>query len=356
MGKDNSHQSVTRRRALQLGATASSISLAGCFGGGGDTIRFLSRGGTTQDAIADIMEKWSEDSGVTVEHQEASADQEMIEILSQNPGEIDLTDLSSTGLAHDTLQHDNELLHDFDYGEIPNYTENIRDDWQDAPPIEDRDDAIAFFASTHGLAYNTDEVDDPTSWDVMDEYEGSLMLYNVSYARFGTAAIQLGYDPTEAIEDESTREEVWEQVSDHNDLVFDYWSGGDEFMRMLQEEQAYVCEAWGGRVEALHEDGYPVDYVIPDEGALTWSNWMNIPEASENKEDAYDLINWLYEPENGTELALDFKYSIPFEEPDEEMTELFEYVESPDDLTWIDFEVMFQHMDELEDTWAEIRE
>ncbi|SEH17258.1 extracellular solute-binding protein [Natronorubrum sediminis] len=358
MDSDNAGQSRSRRRVLQTGAAVAGLTIAGCLGGSDDTITFLSRGGSTQEAEREIMEEWTAESDITVEHQEAPSDQEMIQMIAENPGSIDFTNFAASGLGLARGQHDGELLADIDYGEIPNYEEHVQDEWQSAPPIDGHDDGIAYHISTHGLAYSTEMVEEePTSWDIAleSEYDGHVVFSDIAYARFGVGAAHAGLDVNEALDDEDLREEVYDQLRDHHELVTTYWASGDEFMRYLQEEQAALSTAWGGRIEQLQEDGYPVDYTIPEEGAPSFSSFMAVAEESDNKEHVYDFLNWYYEPEHAVQHSLNYKYPTPLEDPPEELTELLEYVEDPDELLWMDFQLVFEHLDEIEQSWDEIK-
>lgn len=358
MSDDTTHRNISRRRVLQTGVTTAAISVVGCLGGNDDAIRFLSRGGSTQEAEREIMDEWSEESGVTVEHQEASGDQEMIQMIAENPGSIDFTNFSASGLGLARGEHDGELLAEIDYGEIPNYRENVSDEWQEAPPIDGYDDGISYHISTHGLAYNTELVDEePTSWDITleSEYDEDVIFSDISYARFGVGAAHAGLDVNEALGDEALRNEVYDQLREHHEVVPTYWGSGDEFMRLLREERAAFTTAWGGRIEQLKDDGHPVDYTVPEEGTPSFSSFMVVTEESDKKEEVYDFLNWYYEPEHAVQHSMNYKYPTPLKDPPEELTNLLEYIESPDELVWMDFELVFEHLDEIEQKWNEIK-
>ncbi|WP_083912448.1 ABC transporter substrate-binding protein [Natronolimnohabitans innermongolicus] len=358
MDSNDSIRCSSRRRVLQVGASAVGLSIAGCLGGDGDSITFLSRGGSTQEAEREIMEEWTEESDITVEHQSAPSDQEMIQLIAENPGSIDFTNFSASGLGLARGEHDDELLAEIDYGEIPNYEEHVQDEWQSAPPIDGHDDGLAYHISTHGLAYNTEMVDEePTSWDVTleSEYEDQVAFSDISYARFGVGAAHAGLDVNEALADEELRNEVYDQLREQHQNVFTYWASGDEFMRLLREDQAAFTTAWGGRIEQLQEDDYPVDYTIPEEGTPSFSSFMVVTEESENKDAVYDFLNWYYEPEHAVQHSLNYNYPTPLEDPPAELTELLEYVEDPDELLWMDFQLVFEHLDEIEQNWNDIK-
>ena len=291
-------QHTSRRRYLELtGASAAVTALAGCIGGimgGGDTIRWVSRGGTTQDAERELWEEWSDESGTTVEHQEVADDTEMMNLVSENPGEIDFLNPSSWGYAYEAFEFDGELLTELDVGEIPNYEEVVQDEWQESPLVADNPKAVFYYVSTQGIGWNTDQVDEITSWEEIkdDQFDDAVTLFDSAPARFGNSCANLGLETEEAAEDDDLFEEVLEEIEAQNVNAFNYWTTGDEYMRLMREERAAVAEAWGGRVDVLEADDYPVNYTHTEDGCVTWSNGFAIAEDSENKEACYDAINW----------------------------------------------------------------
>ncbi|MDQ2050872.1 hypothetical protein RBH26_10290 [Natronolimnohabitans sp. A-GB9] len=72
---------VTRRTALATIGAGSLAGVAGCLGGGSDTLRFLGFGGNTQEAQMEIFERWAEDSEYSVEGTSAGGTTEMISMI-----------------------------------------------------------------------------------------------------------------------------------------------------------------------------------------------------------------------------------------------------------------------------------
>lgn len=354
-----SHNGRYSRRTLlkTTGAGFVTAGVAGCTGGNGaDSIRYLSRGGSTQDAEREIMEQWTEESGITVEHQEIADDTEMMNLIAEQPDAIDFTNPAAWGFYYEEFEFDGELLAELDFDEFPTYGDVIRDEWQEAPLIDWHNKGAFYYISTQGIGYNTEEADINAWQDIKDEqYEDQVTLFDSGPARFGNAAATLGYEPAEAAQDDAMFEEVIDEIEEQDVNAFNYWQTGDEMMRLLREERATVASAWGGRVDVLQNDGVPVEYVIPEEGAVTWSTGFSIVEESDNKDAVYDFLDWVYQPENLVELNQMFNYPSPIEDPPQEVREIPDYVDSPDDLAWIDFSALLPRFEELEQRLAEIQ-
>lgn len=351
---------VSRRQFLQsTGVGAFGVASAGCLGGGGngdETIRYISRGGVTHNAERELMEEWSAESGVSVEHQEAAADDEMMNLIAENPGDIDFANPAPWGFTVNQIDYDGELLADIDYDQVPNYRDIIQDDWQEAFFIEDHDMGLMYYISTQGLGYNTDKADIRSWQDIKDpEYEDAVTLYDSAPARFGNCCAALGYDVAEAAQDDEMFEDVLEEMEEQDVNVFNYWATGDEYMRLLREERADIASAWGGRVIGLQEDGHPMDYIVPEEGAVTWSVAFAVTEESENKETVYELLNWIYQRENLEQLSANHNYPVPMEDPPEDITDLPDYTDSPDDLVWIDWEAFLPVYEDINQRLDEIK-
>jgi len=121
----------------------------------------------------------------------------MVNVVSENPGGIDLCNPSSGGFIQ-FRGEDEKLLADLDYGEIPNY-DNLPEAWHNVPFLEGNEDGLFRYISSQGLAYNTEPVDEFSSWDEIEqsEYGDLISLHATPSVRFANAAAAAGkiYQP-----------------------------------------------------------------------------------------------------------------------------------------------------------------
>ncbi|MEL7399955.1 MAG: extracellular solute-binding protein, partial [Pseudomonadota bacterium] len=54
-----------------------------------------------------------------------------------------------------------------------------------------------------------------------------------------------------------------------------------------------------------------VKYIVPEEGGSIWVDYLVVSSKSQNKEAAWDLIEFLNEPEHATQLAYYLYYATP---------------------------------------------
>lgn len=352
---------VTRRSALATLGAGSIVSLAGCMGGtngSGDTLRFLGFGGNTQEAQERVFDAWAEEEGVEIEGDSAGGTVEMISQIQQNPGEYDIVALNDTGMAQG---QEEGVLEPIDVDEVPNYTDNIRDDAQELEFLLDDGETIGLIRENGatGYAYNTELVDEElTSWEQIkdSQYEGQVALLDRAVDRFSNCAAAIGVDINEAAENEDLFEEVIEEAEEQNENAFSYWSDGDTSIQYLRQENAHICEAWGGRVLALQDDGHDhIEYVIPEEGTMAWTDTLSIVEETESRDLVHDLLDFTYERDNILQMSEDMNYTVQVEDPPEEMMELPDYA-PVDELNFNDWSRLLPVQDEWSERFQEVQQ
>jgi spermidine/putrescine transport system substrate-binding protein len=318
-------------------------------GGSGDgkpeSITYLGWGGSTQQAAREYFPEWTEETGIEVEHRSGSGDSEFISVLEQNQGDIDLFLPSSIGIAR---ARERDLIATVEYDEVPNYQENMRENWRNRPYIQD--DAFFRDALTQGISVNNDLTDrDVTSFEALkaSEYQGEMALRDAAVSRFTNAAQVLGLDVNELPENENQYQEVLAELEAQHENAFTYWGAADEMVQLLQEEQATILEGFGGRTRSLQEEGYDqFEYIIPEEGTFTVTEDYAIPAASENKEWVYDLLNFIYQREVSVGMSQIHGYPVALKNPPEEVRNLPDFVDDPNRLAWIEWEKIIPVMDD----------
>jgi spermidine/putrescine-binding protein len=58
-----------------------------------------------------------------------------------------------------------------------------------------------------------------------------------------------------------------------------------------------LADGGRGTTEAMADDGLPVEWVAPEEGALSWVCGLALTSQAENTDAAYKLINYYASPE-----------------------------------------------------------
>jgi spermidine/putrescine transport system substrate-binding protein len=103
--------------------------------------------------------------------------------------------------------------------------------------------------------------------------------------------------------DEETMRKNWEIltaycISKKSNLV-KFWSGADPQKQGFTSDGVIVGQTWDGPISAMMKSGEPVAYQTTKEGALAWVDGITMSAKAENRDEAYELINYSFTPEIG---------------------------------------------------------
>ncbi len=110
------------------------------------------------------------------------------------------------------------------------------------------------------------------------------------------AMINLGIDPTTSGPDEWKEAAEWLTMLRDSGTVRQWYDQG--YIDDLLAGNLSATLAWSGDVlyYAIWED-YPYEFIVPEGGALLWIDNMMIPAHSANPQGAYQLMDFVYQPE-----------------------------------------------------------
>jgi spermidine/putrescine transport system substrate-binding protein len=97
---------------------------------------------------------------------------------------------------------------------------------------------------------------------------------------------------------------------------------GNEYATDLAAGNIAAAIAWSGDIIQLQFDNPDLQFVVPDQGAVLWSDNMLIPAPAEHKANAEALMNYYYQPEVAAELAAWVNYITPVEGAKEAMADI----------------------------------
>jgi len=376
-----SNRNILTRRDVIAGVGAGALTaVSGCLSGGdgddggdgdgtenesssgGDDnsgeLRFLGFGGNTQDAQMSVFEPWAEETGVNVKGTSAGGTTEMISLIQQNPGSFDIVALNDTGMARAQQE---DVIEPIDLSMVPNDEENIKESARSLSFNMNGEETMGLIRENGatGYAYNTEKIDsDLTSWDaILDPaYEGKVSLIDRTIDRLSNSAAAAGININEVPDDQEMIDEMFARAREEDTNVFSYWGDGATSIQYLRQENAWICEAWGGRVLALQEEGFDhIEYVIPEEGAMGWADNLAVVKGSESRELAHDLLNHTYQREHLLSLSESMNYTVQVKNPPEEMTALPDYAPA-EDLAFRDWDKVLPMQEEWSQRLEEIKQ
>ncbi|UWG47527.1 Spermidine/putrescine-binding periplasmic protein [Halanaeroarchaeum sp. HSR-CO] len=292
--------SWTSRRAFLAGSSALAVSgLAGCLGGGSETtseldpddppekpdsITVRAWGGVWQESLAAaIGDPFTEETGIDVVYDNSDIQVTQNNIRSAvDQGQAPPVNVNWTVLVfmhREYLQGLAEPLHP----DVVPHTEEMRE--LARPDVDGRLPYIGLYPYTYALGYNEEVLEsiqgDPepvTSWETLwdDVYEGWLGMYNDPPADGFLPVLAELADVDLGPADEM--EPLWDLVEDLAPNL-GYLGSDSSILQNLQEgEIAYAAGYLPSNLLAAQNEGVPVGWTIPDEGATVRTDCMYTPK------------------------------------------------------------------------------
>jgi spermidine/putrescine transport system substrate-binding protein len=258
-----------------------------------DEIRVLNWQGYGTD-LGWAVDAFSKSTGHTVIHEYFNSEQEMLTKLRTNPGAYDVVLIN----AAFTPQAQGEgLIGPVDSALIANLAD-VPDNLKDNEDLN-AGGALHGVPWTWGLtsfAVNTNEVDElPTSievfWDTA--HEGKVSIRDDALEAVQFAAIATGQD----INNITDLDAIEAKLSDLMPQIKTYWGSENDWNQFMAAGDLDVATFWSGSASRSMAAGLPVQFIVPQEGAIGWLDGLSIPSSSTKKEAAHQFINWMIDPE-----------------------------------------------------------
>jgi spermidine/putrescine transport system substrate-binding protein len=86
---------------------------------------------------------------------------------------------------------------------------------------------------------------------------------------------------------------------------------GNDYTKGLASGDIWACTAYSGDVVQLQADNPKLEFLIPDEGAIIWTDNMMIPQKPPHVYAAETMINYVYDPAVAAKIAAYVNYVTP---------------------------------------------
>jgi spermidine/putrescine-binding protein len=282
---------------------------AGCGGSGGDsalapppddpqapasgTLRVFAYGDTVPDEMLNPFREANPDVDLKV----ATFDSNKAAAAKLAGGfEADVvevcTDEMEPLLARDLIRPlDPEAISDFD-----------KLAFADSEEVRDAAGEVLFVpasAGPHGLIVDTGALGEG-----IDSYEalfdsanaGQVALEATPLTAIAIAAMAQGLDDPMNLTDEEV-EQAKEYLLENRDNFRAFAESDSSMVNLFKSGEVVLADGGRGTTEAMADDGLPVEWVAPSEGALSWVCGLAISSKAENIDAAYKLIDYYASPE-----------------------------------------------------------
>jgi spermidine/putrescine transport system substrate-binding protein len=299
-----------RRQVMATLLATVAIAAAGCGGGSGDTsvapapddpnapatgtLKLFTYGDTVADQMIQPFEKANPDLNLEI----ATFDSNKAAAAKLAGGfEADVVEVCTDEMEPLLARG---LLRPLDEKAVPAFHELA---FADAPEVRDDAGNVLFVpasAGPQGLIVNTDQVDpaDVKSWsDLFDDaYAGNAALEATPLTALGAAALALGLDDPMNLSDDQV-EEAKQYLLDHRDNFRAFAESDASMVNLFKSGEVVIADGGRGTTQAMIDDGVPVEWIAPEEGAMSWVCGLAITSKAQNIDAAYKLINYYASPE-----------------------------------------------------------
>jgi spermidine/putrescine transport system substrate-binding protein len=175
--------------------------------------------------------------------------------------------------------------------------------------------AVPYFWGLTGLLYNKKKVPDEVlksgSWAILGDkhFSGKQKISMLEDARevVGAALVYKGYNindsSPEALKAASEALAIWDQNVSQYD--------SESYKNEVADGTTWLGQAYNGDALQQMELNKDLGFLLPVEGTSLWMDSMVILKSSQNKDLAYDFINYMLESETAKTNADYVKYATP---------------------------------------------
>ncbi len=159
------------------------------------------------------------------------------------------------------------------------------------------------------ITYRTDLVDvDEESWALLwdDRYKGKLGMMGAAEDAWWCAAIYAGIDVNNVTDEDLAK--VRGLLEEQRPLLRFYSNDMTTVEQALATGELVAAMTWNSSPLELTNQGIPVRFMNPKEGALTWVCGMVLASGAPHYDKAHDIINALIAPEPGIFLIEEYGY------------------------------------------------
>jgi len=195
------------------------------------------------------------------------------------------------------------LLAELDHSKLENLG-NLDPSFTDPPYDPGLAHCVPYFWGTTGIGFNWNDWDEaPASWEYLynpenaAEFEGRISMLDDMREVLGSALIYLGYSPNTT--DEAELEEAKQVVLAIKPYIAAFDS--DTYEDNMLTGDIALALGWSGDIFTAQVEDENIDYVIPEEGAVKWTDNLCITADAakdpQRLEMAYQWIDFLNRPE-----------------------------------------------------------
>jgi spermidine/putrescine transport system substrate-binding protein len=208
--------------------------------------------------------------------------------------------------------HELGYLQDLDKSAIPNVEKNLVPSLQHPAFDENRDFSVPWQTGMTGLIVNTDLAPDVHSiCDLFDpQYKGKVEMLTELRDTLPLVMKCQGVDLKGNVTEDDWMAAVDKLQQAVDDGQIRRFTGND-YARDLTSGDAAAVIGWSGDAVQLQADNPNIEFRMPTEGCMLWSDNMVIPVGAPNPTAAEAWMNYTYDPKNQAQIESYVNYVSP---------------------------------------------
>ena len=211
-----------------------------------------------------------------------------------------------------------------DQADVPNCVANLADSLRDQPWDPGNDYHYPWQSGMTGVGYNAktlaeNNIAEPTKIaDLWAMPADKLSFLTESRDTFGLGLLKLGIpaNPETVTDADLTKVAADIQPLVDGGLRFT----GNEYLQDFAQKKVWAAFVWSG--DLASSGGEDDRFIVPEEGALLWTDNMLIPKGAANRYTAELMMDYVYDPKIAAAIAAYVYYVSPVKGVAEEITAL----------------------------------
>ncbi len=263
------------------------------------------------------LNAFSRETGITVAYEEVISNNEPFYhriaplLHAGRPTGYDLIVLTNGWQLTQLI--DNHWLVPLDHAMIPNFARYASPLVKDPSYDPGNRYTVAWQSGLTGIAYDRRRITRPITsikdlWDPAFKNRVGMMSDNTDMGSAGL--LYLGIDPVSSTPDD------WHQAAgvlrQQRDIgvVRRYYD--QSYIDALQNGDVWISQAWSGDIFQARASGYGnLEFVVPEEGVMHWTDNLMIPMHAADPVNAMRLMNYYYTPDAAAHVADWVNYITP---------------------------------------------
>lgn len=194
---------------------------------------------------------------------------------------------------------------------------------------------MAWQSGITGIAYDPEVTGEPvTSLQALFDpaYRGKVGMFGDIVDMPNLALLAVGVAP------ETSTEKDWRAAAEllveqrDSGILAGYYQ--QTYIAALRRGDLAITMAWSGDMFAAKSLGKipeRIEFVVPEEGALLWTDNMCVPQGARHPADAITFMDWVYRPEAAAQIAQFVNYITPVPEARQVLERMAEEAEEAGD-------------------------